>query len=170
MSTAIGARGAGADAVGAGERDQVLGLLGDYAWLIDEARYDEWLALFAEDCVYRVIPRENLTFGLPGTLMSCDSKDMLRDRVAALTDANKYNIHVARHVIGVPRVTRVAADLLSVEAAYSVFQSDQEGEARLFSVGSYRDRVRVAGGRVLFTEKIVIVDSFAVPSLLATPL
>ena len=156
--------------IGAAERDQVLALLGDYGWFIDEARYDEWLALFAEDCVYRVIPRENLTLGLPGSLMSCDSKDMLRDRVTALTDANKYNIHVPRHVIGLPRVTRLAPDALAVEAAYTVFQSDQEGEARLFSVGSYRDRLRAVAGRLLITEKIVIVDSFAVPSLLATPL
>jgi anthranilate 1,2-dioxygenase small subunit len=154
----------------AAERDAVLALLGDYGWLIDAARYDDWLALFAEDCVYRVVPRENLALGLPGSLMSCDNKDMLRDRVAALTDANKYNIHVPRHVIGLPRVTRVAPDVLVVEAAYTVFQSDQEGEARLFSVGSYQDRVRAVGGRLLFHEKIVIVDSFAVPSLLAIPL
>ncbi len=160
----------GADAVGAGERDAVLALLGDYGWFLDEGRFDDWLALFAEDCVYRVIPRENLTLGLPGSLMSCDNKDMLRDRVTALTDANKYNIHVARHVIGLPRVTRLSADALAIEAAYTVFQSDQEGEARLYSVGSYRDRLRVVKGAPLFVEKLVIVDSFAVPHLLATPL
>lgn len=156
--------------VGAGERDAALALLADYGWLIDEARYDDWLALFAESCSYRVVPRENLALGLPGSLMSCDSKDMLRDRVTALTDANKYNIHVPRHVIGLPRLTRLAPDALALEAAYTVFQSDQEGEVRLFSVGSYRDRLRVVGGRLLIEQKLVIVDSFAVPSLLATPL
>ena len=152
------------------ERDAVLALLADYGWFIDEGRFDDWLALFAEDCVYRVIPRENLTLGLPGSLMSCDNKDMLRDRVTALTDANKYNIHVARHVIGLPRVTRLGPDSLAVEAGYTVFQSDQEGEARLYSVGSYRDRLRVVGGTLLLVEKLVIVDSFAIPHLLATPL
>jgi anthranilate 1,2-dioxygenase small subunit len=152
------------------ERDAVLAVLGDYGWLIDEGRFDEWLALFAEDCVYQVVPRENLAQGLPGSLMLCESKDMLRDRITALTEANKYNIHVPRHVIGLPRITRVGADLLAVEAAYTVFQSDQDGEARLFSVGSYRDRVRLSGGLPRFIEKLVIVDSFAIPSLLATPL
>ena len=100
--------------------------------------------------------------------MSCDNKDVTTR--AALTDANKYNIHVPRHVIGLPRVTRLARDVLAVEAAYTVFQSDQEGDTRLFSVGCYQDRVRAVGGRLLIQEKIVIVDSFAVPSLLATPL
>src|SRR5207249_2549491 len=116
------------------ERDAVLAVLGDYGWLIDEGRFDEWLDLFAEDCVYKVVPRENLALGLPVCLMLCENKDMLRDRVTALTEANKYNIHVPRHVIGLPRITRVAADLLAVEAAYTVFQSDQGGESRLFSV------------------------------------
>ncbi len=166
----IAAVKAGADTVGAGERDAVLALLADYGGFLDEGRFDDWLALFAEDCVYRVIPRENLTLGLPGSLMSCDNKDMLRDRITALTDANKYNIHVARHIIGLPRVTRLGPDALAVEAGYTVFQSDQEGEARLYSVGSYRDRLRIGGGALLLVEKLVIVDSFAIPHLLATPL
>jgi anthranilate 1,2-dioxygenase small subunit len=156
--------------IGAAERDAVLALLADYGWLIDEGRFDEWLDLFAEDCVYKVVPRENLAAGLPGCLILCESKDMLRDRVTSLREANKYNIHVPRHVIGLPRVTRVGADLLAVEAAYTVFQSDQDGESRLFSVGSYLDRIRLAGGVARFREKIVVVDTFAIPSLLATPL
>jgi anthranilate 1,2-dioxygenase small subunit len=157
------------------ERDGVLALLADYGWLIDEGRFDDWLDLFAEDCVYKVVPRENLALGLPGCLMLCESKDMLRDRVMALREANKFNIHVPRHVIGLPRVTRgpadmLPADMLAVEAAYTVFQSDQEGESRLYSVGCYLDRVSTAGGVLRFKEKLVIVDSFAIPSLLATPL
>jgi anthranilate 1,2-dioxygenase small subunit len=152
------------------ERDAVLAVLADYGWLIDEGRFDEWLDLFDEDCVYKVVPRENHAAGLPGCLILCENKDMLRDRVTALREANKYNIHVARHVIGLPRVTRVAPDLLAVETAYTVFQSDQEGDSRLFSVGSYLDRLRLVGGVPRFTEKFVIVDSFAIPSLLAAPL
>jgi anthranilate 1,2-dioxygenase small subunit len=156
--------------ISSAERDAVLALMADYGWLIDEGRFDEWLDLFVEDCVYKVVPRENLALGLPGCLMLCENKDMLRDRVTALREANKYNIHVGRHVIGLPRVTRVAPDLLAVEAAYTVFQSDQDGEAKLFSVGSYLDRLRLVGGAARIAEKVVIVDSFAIPSLLAAPL
>jgi anthranilate 1,2-dioxygenase small subunit len=153
-----------------GERDAVLALLADYGWLIDEGRFDEWLDLFVEDCVYKVVPRENLTLGLPGCLMLCETKDMLRDRVTALREANKFNIHVPRHIIGLPRVTRSSADTLAVEASYTVFQSDQEGDSRLFSVGCYLDQVQRVGGALRLKQKIVIVDSFAIPSLLATPL
>jgi len=154
----------------AAERDAVLALYGEYGWLIDEGRFDEWLDLFAEDCSYKVVPRENLAQGLPGCLILCENKDMLRDRITSLREANKFNIHVARHLIGLPRMTRAASDMLAVEAAYSVFQSDQDGNSRLFSVGSYVDRLRLTGGVPRFTEKLVIVDTFSIPSLLATPL
>ena len=154
----------------AAERDAVLALYGEYGWLIDEGRFDEWLDLFAEDCSYKVVPRENLAQGLPGCLILCENKDMLRDRITSLREANKFNIHVARHLIGLPRVTRAASDMLAVEAAYSVFQSDQDGNSRLFSVGSYVDRLRLTGGVPRFAEKLVIVDTFSIPSLLATPL
>jgi tricorn protease len=54
-----------------------------------------------------------------------------------------------------------------------VFRSRRKGVtrvSRLFSVGGYRDKLRLDGGRLRFREKIVIVDTFAVPSMLATPL
>ncbi len=117
-----------------------------------------------------MVPRENLPLGLPGCLILCETKDMLRDRVTALREANKYNIHVPRHLIGLPRVTRLSADALSIEASYTVFQSDQEGDSRLFSVGCYLDEVQLVGGALRFKQKVVIVDSFAIQSLLATPL
>jgi anthranilate 1,2-dioxygenase small subunit len=157
-------------AVSAAERDLVVALHGDYAWLLDEDRLEEWLHLFTEDCVYKVVPRENLKFGIAGCLMLCVNKDMLRDRVTSLRQANKFNIHVDRHLIGPPRVRRIDAHTLSAETAYTVFQSNQEGESRLFSVGCYIDRIEIDNGAARLREKIVIVDSFSVPTLLATPL
>ena len=68
------------------------------------AKFDEWLGLFAEECRYQVMPRENYDRGLPAALIFCDSRAMLEDRIRALREANKYNIHTDRHVIGLPRV------------------------------------------------------------------
>jgi anthranilate 1,2-dioxygenase small subunit len=152
------------------ERDAVLRLLAEYGWLADEGDFDAWLDLFAEECSYKVVPRENLTLGLPASIMLCDNKNMLRDRILALRKANKYNIHVQRHVIGLPRVSRVGPHELLAQASYTVFQCDQEGVSRLFSVGSYVDRIVLDGGAARLKEKCVIVDSFAIPTLLAVPI
>jgi anthranilate 1,2-dioxygenase small subunit len=149
------------------DRGAVCDMLAEYGALIDMAKFDEWLDLFAEECRYQIIPRENFDRGLPAALVFCDSRGMLEDRIRALREANKYNIHTDRHVVGLPRVFE---DGLALEAPFAVFQTDQEGETRLFATGLYRDRLAPAGQRLKIRDKLILLDTFAVPSLLATPL
>jgi len=113
------------------------------------------------------VPRENYDRGLPAALIFCDSRAVLEDRIRALREANKYNIHTDRHVIGLPRIVD---DGLRVEAPFAVYQTDQEGETRLFATGLYRDRLEPGGSGLKILDKLVLLDSFAVPTLLATPL
>ena len=148
------------------DRAAVYDLLAEYGTLIDAAKFDEWLDLFAEECRYQVMPRENFERGLPAALIFCDSRAMLEDRIRALREANKYNIHSDRHLIGLPRIL----DGSLVEAPFAVYQTDQEGKSRLFATGLYRDRLEPAGPRLKIHDKLILLDTFAVPSLLATPL
>lgn len=152
------------------DRAAVCDLLAEYGALIDLAKFDEWLGLFAAECRYQIVPRENFDRGLPAALVFCDSRAMLEDRIRALREANKYNIHTDRHVIGLPRVFDDGPDGPRVEAPFAVYQTDQEGETRLFATGLYRDRLQASGQRVTIRDKLILLDTFAVPSLLATPL
>jgi anthranilate 1,2-dioxygenase small subunit len=149
------------------DRAGVHDLFAEYGALIDEAKYDEWLGLFAEECRYQIIPRVNLDRGLPVGLVFCDSRAVLADRIRALREANKFNIHTDRHVIGLPRIFD---DGFAVEAPFAVYQTDQEGETRLFATGLYRDRVTPVGNHLKIRDKLIVLDTFAVPGLLATPL
>jgi anthranilate 1,2-dioxygenase small subunit len=148
------------------DRASLYDLFAEYGALIDASRFDEWLGLFAGECHYRIIPRENFDRGLPAALIFCDSRAMLEDRIRALREANKYNIHTDRHVIGLPRLNN---DGLA-EAPFAVYQTDQEGETRLFATGLYRDRLEAVGKHLKFRDKLILLDTFAIPSLLATPL
>jgi anthranilate 1,2-dioxygenase small subunit len=148
------------------DRASLYDLFAEYGALIDASRFDEWLGLFAGECRYRIIPRENFDRGLPAALIFCDSRAVLEDRIRALREANKYNIHTDRHVIGLPRLNN---DGLA-EAPFAVYQTDQEGETRLFATGLYRDRLEAVGPRLKFRDKLILLDTFAIPSLLATPL
>jgi anthranilate 1,2-dioxygenase small subunit len=152
------------------DRIALLDLLAEYGALLDQAQYDAWLGLFAEACRYRVVPRENWDRGLPAALILCDSRAMLEDRIMALREANKYNIHTDRHLIGLPRSLPSSGDGLAIEAPFAVYQTDQEGETRLFATGLYRDRLERSGSGLKIRDKFILLDSFAVPSLLATPL
>ena len=64
----------------------------------------------------------------------------------------------------------LVGDGIIVEAPFAVFQTDQEGETRLFATGLYRDRLEILGQRLKIRDKLILLDTFAVPSLLATPL
>jgi anthranilate 1,2-dioxygenase small subunit len=148
----------------------VLGLLAEYGALLDCGDYGEWLGLFAADCRYMVMPRENHEQGLPVALISCSSRAALEDRIDALRQANKYNIHTDRHLIGLPRIVGEAGGMIAVEAPFAVYQTDQEGETRLFATGVYRDQLARTDTLLRIAEKLILLDTFAVPSLLATPL
>jgi anthranilate 1,2-dioxygenase small subunit len=149
------------------DRAALYDLLAEYGALIDAAKYDEWLGLFAEECCYRILPRENFDRGLPAALVFCDTRAVLEDRMRALREANKYNIHTDRHVIGLPRILDQDQ---TIEAPFAVYQTDQEGETRLFATGLYHDRLACVGQRLKIRDKLILLDTFAVPSLLATPL
>ena len=149
-------------------RDEVHDLLETYGRLLDEDRLEEWVELFVEDCRYEIVSRENREQNLPLSLMLCDNKDMLRDRIFSLREANIYNIHRDCHVIGLVRATEEAG--ITATAPYALFQSNQEGESRLFSVGRYYlDLTREADG-LRIVKQIVVVDTGAIPTLLATPI
>jgi anthranilate 1,2-dioxygenase small subunit len=153
-----------------GGREAIQALLAEYGGLLDAGKYDEWLDLFAAECRYNVVPRENYDRGLPAALIFCDSRAVLEDRIRALREANKFNIHTDRHLIGLPRILGTQADGMEIEAPFAVYQTDQEGETRLFATGLYRDRLAAGHRGLKIRDKLILLDTFAVPSLLATPL
>ncbi len=145
-------------------------LMADYAERIDSDKLEEWLELFTEDARYDVVPRENVEQGLPVSLILCSNKAQLRDRITALREANKYNLHYDRHLVSSVRARMAVDGTVEIGANYAVFQTNLEGQSRLFSVGCYQDRARLEDGKLLLCDKRVIVDTFSVPTLLATPL
>jgi anthranilate 1,2-dioxygenase small subunit len=152
-------------------REALCDLMAHYAAAIDDDRLEDWVELFAEECDYRIVTRENVEQGLSNVLMWCDNKDMLRDRVESYRQVNEYNLHWDRHVIGPLRFTAGAGGLWSFEAAYSLFQTEPEGASRLFSVGRYRIEAIVdEGGSAGLKTVTVIADTGLVLSLLATPI
>jgi anthranilate 1,2-dioxygenase small subunit len=145
-------------------------LMAEYGLLIDEDRLEDWVELFAEDCDYKVVTRENVEQGLPNILIWCDNKDMLRDRIASYRDVNEYNLHWDRHIIGLPRFCGEAAGVWTLEASYSLFQTDLEGASRLFSAGRYRIEFRMDGEAARIKTATVIADTGLIPTLLASPI
>ena len=145
-------------------------LIETYGRLLDDDRLEAWVELFAEDCRYEIVSRENRDLNLPLSLMLCDNKDMVRDRIFSLRQANIYNIHSDCHVIGLVRATQEPDGPIVATASYSLFQSNQEGDSRLFSVGRYHLELIDQDGGLRISSQTVVVDTGAILTLLATPI
>ena len=156
--------------VSAEVRYSIENLIADYAHYIDDDRLEEWLNFFSEDCVYKILSRENVEQALPLELLSCRNKNMLRGRILSLREANIFNIHFDKHIIGAIRILGEQQGNYRIQANYSLYQTNQDGESILFSVGTYRDLITFSNDAPLFKEKIVVVDTFGIARLLSTPI
>jgi 3-phenylpropionate/cinnamic acid dioxygenase small subunit len=142
-----------------------------YAQAIDDGRLEAWPDFFTEDGRYRVTTAENVERGLPLGLIHATSRAMLRDRVRSLREANVYEAQRYRHLLGAPLVEPGEGASLAAQTSFMVARIMASGETTLFATGGYRDRiVAAAGGRLVFAEKLVILDSRLIDTLLALPL
>jgi anthranilate 1,2-dioxygenase small subunit len=148
----------------------ILALEYRYARVLDDDLLEEWPALFVERGVYKVIPRENWRREPKLAILFCDSRAMMLDRVRSLRTANIFNIHYPRHIVNNVEILRARNDEYDVAAAYTVYQTDLEGQTKLFGVGQYLDTIVFSDGEPLFREKIAICDTFNIPNLLAIPI
>jgi anthranilate 1,2-dioxygenase small subunit len=144
-------------------------LLTRSALLIDRNDLEGWLDCFEAESRYVVMPRDNRDRGFPAALIHCDSKARLRDRIVCLRHANKFNPHYERHIVSAGHVHSVVEGVATVESSFMVVQTTLSGVSTLFCAGGYEDRIRITGAVATFAERIAVVDSFSVPTLLATP-
>ena len=142
-----------------------------YAQAIDDDRLEEWPEFFTEQGRYIVTTADNAERGLPLGLIYATSRAMIRDRVKSLREANIYEAQRYRHIVGVPLVTRRPDGALDCRSSFIVVRIMHTGESVLFATGSYRDRVVLDGdGAPRFAERLVILDSRQIDTLLAIPL
>jgi anthranilate 1,2-dioxygenase small subunit len=106
---------------------------------------------------------------LPGSLLFCEGKDMLRDRVFYLQRGSAYTYTYARHFVSMSSARKLTDGSFELAANFALFQTDLEGESRLFGVGQYNDTVVVQEGAGRFLKKTVVLDTAAIPTLLAAP-
>ena len=142
----------------------------DYAACLDTDALEHWPEFFVEDCVYRITSAENYDAGLPLGLIYATSRDMLKDRVSALRQANIYEPQRYRHLIWGIRIERDDEGALEVTANFLVVRTMQDGAMMLFAAGRYVDRIVPGAAGWRFAEKTVVLDSRRIDTLLAIPL
>ena len=150
---------------------EIMAVQARYARCIDDDRLEEWPGFFLPDCTYRITTAENHRLGFPAGLIWADSRGMLEDRVAALREANIYERHAYRHLLGLPLVEEAGPEGTRSETPFLVARIMRDGATELFASGRYLDLWRRdAAGAPKLAERIVVCDSARVDTLLALPL
>ena len=150
-------------------RREVEDIYAEYVACLDEGELERWPEFFTEECLYQVIPRENYERQLPLALMLCESKGMLKDRVAAVRQTSVYGPRILRHLVSSLRVQAVE-EAVTAQANFALFETTLDEPTRLFNAGRYFDRlVRVDGG-LKFKEKRCVLDGAVIRGSLIYPI
>jgi 3-phenylpropionate/cinnamic acid dioxygenase small subunit len=145
-------------------------LYAEYTGCLDEERFEAWPDFFVEDCIYKIVPRENFERGLPLATWLCESKGYLLDRVTGIRKTSVYAPRRIRRIVSAIRVVGWTGDVLEARASYAAFETLLDELTRVFNVGEYRDKIVVEAGALKFREKICVFDSQLVPNSLIYPL
>ena len=148
-------------------------LFTDYVHCLDADELERWPDFFTEDCFYRITSAENYDADLPLGLIYATSRNMLKDRVSGLREANVYEPQRYRHLVSSIRIVGGAVEgpeHIDLVANFLVVRTMQDGKMTIFGAGRYVDRVRRDSGCWKFESKTVVLDSRQVDTLLAIPI
>src|ERR1700680_2196049 len=141
-----------------------------YADCIDDDRLEEWPDFFVENCRYLITSRESHAAGLRHGIIYAASRDMLADRVMALRRANIFEAQRYRHIVGPVRIDRVADGVAQARSNFLAVRIMHDGDSQLFATGRYLDSIDVSTSPYRFIERIVVLDSQKIDTLLVIPL
>jgi len=145
-------------------------LIAAYVDCIDDDRLEEWPDFFVENCRYLITSRESHEAGLRHGVIYAASRGMLLDRVLALRKANIFEAHRYRHVVGATRIIGIEGHVAEARTNFFAARIMHDGDTQLFATGRYLDRIDVSRAPFRFIERLVVLDSQKIDTLLVIPL
>jgi 3-phenylpropionate/cinnamic acid dioxygenase small subunit len=145
-------------------------LFAAYAECLDEDRLEDWPDFFTDPCKYLITSRADHAAGLPHGVVYAASRGMLVDRVTALREANIFEPHHYRHIQGPWRLGTVADGIAEARTNFFVLRIMHDGDTAMFASGRYLDRIDVSAAPFRFRERLVVLDSRKIDTLLVIPL
>ncbi len=151
-------------------RHEVEDLYYDYAESLDQGEFERWPEFFVDDCLYRIVSRENFDRGLPLATMLCESAGMLKDRVVAIRQTLMFAPRMMRHLVSNIRIRSQEAGTIRAGANFLVLETLDDDESRIFSTGRYIDVIVKQSERVRFKERTCVFDTVTVANSLIFPI
>ena len=142
----------------------------EYARCIDDGRLESWPDYFDDPCTYKITTAANYRDALEAAIVFANSRGMLIDRVSSLREANIYERHTYRHILGAPSLLEEIEEGVRSETPFLVVRIMRDGEMDIFATGRYLDLYKIRNRDAKLTERIVVCDSSRIDTLLALPL
>lgn len=142
----------------------------DNAAAIDQERWDDWMATFTDDCIYRIQSRENFDRNLPMAALSMEGMGMLKDRIYGITETIFHDPYHQTHVVSAPRIRSMEGELIHAEANYAVFRTKNDGIAQVFNVGRYIDQIEQSDKGLKLKSRICVFDNDMILNSLIYPI
>ena len=141
-----------------------------YARCIDSGDLEAWPDFFEDKCIYKITTADNHRQGLEAGVVFANSRAMLVDRVTSLREANIYERHSYRHVLGQPWIVSEDAGTVRSETSFLVVRIMRDGTTDVYATGLYLDTYLMGAPLPKLIERIVVCDSSRFDTLLALPL
>lgn len=141
----------------------------DYAAALDNGRFETWPDFFTDDCLYRIVPRENHLRGLPIAIMHCESRGMLQDRAYAVRETVMAQPRTLRHFVTNIRVLAATESEIKTEANFLIVRTMLDRMTEILIAGCYLDRIVRLEGKLRFKERLCIYDSLLIPTSIIEP-
>jgi len=125
------------------DKDQIRELLANYCFCYDEARFDDWLALWVQDPV----------FDADGYVLRGRTGLLQFIGAAELVDGKPPMKHYVMN-----EIIQVDGDAASARCYLLVVRKRKDGALLAGSAGTYTDKIVREGGRWLFAERKVRRD------------
>jgi 3-phenylpropionate/cinnamic acid dioxygenase small subunit len=151
------------------DRDTLRDFYDEYYTILDDVRLDDWPALFTEDCIYRVIPRENFESGYTLSTIYAESRGMLTDRVMGVMRTQMYAPRSYRRFPGPLKIVSRDGDSVRTRHNLLLVQTLIDKQTEIVLSAVCHDVLTVDDGRVRLRERIVVFDSEMIPNSLIYP-
>ena len=144
------------------DEDQIKNLLYDYARIVDQQRFYEWLDLFTDDGTYSAITYEN--FQEQGLyLFKDDGKEAMKERVTFLMGFWQVGRGKTLHAVSNIQAS-IHDDEATANSYFVIYRTGDDGVTQFHACGEYEDQLVRRDERWLFQQRKVIVDNGVLPS------
>ena len=150
-------------------RCEIADLINAYALAIDDGELERWPDFFANDCLYKIIAKENFESGLPLGLLLCDSKGMLQDRMEAFSKLNVFGPRSWRHMLGAVQAFK-SDDEIRARTSFVIFETLAGEDTHILCAGEYRDIIIREEDTLKFRERLCVYDTTMIPNSIVRPI